>query len=159
LTVCSLSQCLHPIYLILERIAEGVTDRLRGWRIQWIYGSEQWLPWNEVAELFGVSQSTLEKWLHQWRTTGALRLQTDRCGRRRVLAAVEEVVQAEVTAQPDATLDELCERVSAKTGVSASRSVMCRELKRLGLHVVSAPCHLVIQRKYWAMQLMVLEAI
>jgi putative transposase len=87
----------------------------------------------EVAELFGVSQSTLEKWLHQWRTTGVLALETDRCGRRRVLAGVEEVVQAEVKAQPDATLDELCERVSAKTGVAASRSVMCRELQRLGL--------------------------
>lgn len=49
------------------------------------------------------------------------------------LAAVEDVVQTEVGMQPDATLDELCDRVGAKTGVTASRSVMCRELQRLGL--------------------------
>lgn len=87
----------------------------------------------EVAEIFGVSKSSLEKWLKQVRTTGSVALRTDRCGRTRVLAAVQDVVRAEVTAQPDATLDELCERVEVKTKVIASRSMMCREVNRLGL--------------------------
>lgn len=91
----------------------------------------------QVAQVFGVSVSTLEKWLKQKRLTGSLALQTDRCGPRRRLdtAEAEGVIRAAVAAQPDATLDELCERVQAKTTLKlvVSRSMMCRELAALGL--------------------------
>ena len=43
------------------------------------------------------------------------------------------VIRAEVKRQPDVTLDELCERVEAQTGVSASRSMMARELQVMAL--------------------------
>ena len=89
----------------------------------------------EVAEIFGVSLSALEKWLKQKRLSGSLGLSTDRCGPERRLATIEaeRVIREAVASQPDATLDELCERVKAKTQLIASRSMMCRELAELGL--------------------------
>ena len=89
----------------------------------------------EVAELFGVSLSALEKWLKQKRRSGNLTLRTNQCGRRRMLgtAEAERVIRDAVALQPDATLDELCERLNAKTQIVASPSTMCRALAELGL--------------------------
>ena len=42
-------------------------------------------------------------------------------------------VRAIFIQQPDATLEELCARVEAATGVRSHPSMMCRELQRLGL--------------------------
>lgn len=89
----------------------------------------------EVAGIFGVSLSSLEKWLKQKRTTGSLALRTHECGRERTLGTpeIEVVIRVAVAAQPDVTLDELCEQVKAKTQVVARPSMMCRELAVLGL--------------------------
>lgn len=89
----------------------------------------------EVAEIFAVSLSSLEKWLKQKRGTGSLALRTDQCGRRRTLGTpeAETVIRAAVAAQPDVTLDELCERISVKIKLVASASMLCRELAVLGL--------------------------
>jgi transposase len=52
---------------------------------------------------------------------------------RRKLAAAEAVIRAAVKAQPDATLQELCERVEQETKIKSDPSMMCRELARLKL--------------------------
>ena len=54
-------------------------------------------------------------------------------GPSRKLAAAEAVIRAAVKAQPDTTLQELCERVEEETGIQSDRSMMCRELARLKL--------------------------
>jgi len=51
----------------------------------------------------------------------------------RKLAVAEAVIRAAVKAQPDATLQELCERVEEQTGIQSDRSMMCREVARLKL--------------------------
>jgi len=87
----------------------------------------------EVAELFGVSLSTVEKWWRQWRETDSIAPQTAVPGPSRTLAAHETILRNLVKEQPDATLAELCGRMASKTGVQASPSMMCRELQILAL--------------------------
>ena len=54
-------------------------------------------------------------------------------GVRRKLATAETAIRDAVTAQPDATLQELCERVAHETKIQSDPSMMCRELARLHL--------------------------
>lgn len=86
-----------------------------------------------IAELFEVSESTIDKWVKRWRDTGRVTALPFAGGRQRALKACAAVIQVEVKRQPDVTLAELCERVAAQTGVSASRSMMSRELQVLAL--------------------------
>lgn len=83
----------------------------------------------EIAETFEVSESTIDKWVKRWRHTGSVAALPFAGGRRRTLKGCTTIIRAEVKRQPDVTLDELCERLEAQTGVSASRSMMSRELR------------------------------
>ncbi len=49
------------------------------------------------------------------------------------MAVAEAAIRAAVKAQPDATLQELCERVEQATQIQSDPSMMCRELARLKL--------------------------
>ena len=86
-----------------------------------------------IAQTFGISESTLDKWVKRWRDTGSVAALPFAGGRRRTLKGCTTIIRAEVKRQPDVTLDELCERIEAQTGVSASRSMMSRELQVLAL--------------------------
>jgi transposase len=87
----------------------------------------------EVAETFGISLSTVEKWWHSWQATGQNAARPRRSGPKRTLAECDDLIRIVVQEQPDVTLDELCARVADSRGVSASRSMMCRTLQALGL--------------------------
>ncbi len=86
-----------------------------------------------IAAAFGVSLSTVEKWLHRKRETGKSTAQPHTHGPRRTLQACAQFIRAEVKKQPDITLAELCERVARVQRVKASSSMMCRELHHLSL--------------------------
>ena len=88
---------------------------------------------DQIAESFGVSASTVDKWAQRWRATKRVAALPWAGGRRRSLRNSATAIRAEVRKQPDATLDELCARVKTATGVSAKRSMMSRELARLNL--------------------------
>ena len=88
---------------------------------------------SDIAETFEVSESTIDKWVKRWRDTGSVAALPFAGGRQRTLTRCTTIIRAEVKRQPDVTLDELCERVEAQTGVSASRSMMSRELQVLAL--------------------------
>ena len=90
---------------------------------------------NEVARIFGVGSATVDRWHKQWRETGRIAARPFAGGRRRALRVCDDWLRAEVKRQPDVSLNELCERVQAVWGVSASPSMMCRELQRLNLRV------------------------
>ena len=63
-------------------------------------------------------------------------------GPARRLAAVEAVIRVAVKAQPDATLQELCERVKKETGIKSDSSMMCQALARWKLpRKKVAPCY------------------
>jgi transposase len=87
----------------------------------------------EVAETFGVSLSTIEKWWHRWQATGQIAALPRRSGPKRTLAECDDLIRTIVQEQPDVTLDELCARVTETQAISASRSMMCRTLQQLDL--------------------------
>jgi transposase len=87
----------------------------------------------QIARTFGVSASTVDKWAQRWRATGKVAALPWAGGVKRSLRDCAAVIRDEVRKQPDATLDELCQRVEAATGVKASPSMMSRELTRLSL--------------------------
>src|SRR5512139_334499 len=87
----------------------------------------------EIADRFGVSKSTVEKWWYRWQATDSCAAFPITHGPARTLAACEAVIRAEVQKHPDVTLAELCERVSTQRAVSASPSMMCRALQHLNL--------------------------
>ena len=90
-------------------------------------------PQRVIADLFGVSQSFVEKLLHRRRTTGAVAALPHAGGARPSCdAEARALVQRLVEAQSDATLEELCEQLSQQRGLKVSRPTMSRLLTRLG---------------------------
>jgi transposase len=88
---------------------------------------------SEIAETFDIHLSTVEKWWRRWRTGHTVAARPHSSGPHRTLRDCEKFLRAAVKRQPDVTLSELCARVTEAHGVSASPSMMCRELRRLRL--------------------------
>ena len=99
---------------VIQTLCEGVTQ-------------------SEVAEQFGVSLSTVEKWWRRWRETGSIAPRPSASGPARVLAACERLLRRVVKQQPAMTLSEVCAQIETKTGLHTSPSMMCRELQTLHL--------------------------
>ena len=87
----------------------------------------------EAARRYKVSEPTIERWVARKRSTGNCAPLPHAGGVPRKLANARAVIRAAVKAQPDATLQELCESVEKETGIKSDRSMMCRELARLKL--------------------------
>jgi transposase len=88
---------------------------------------------SSIAAIFGVSLSTVEKWLRRKRETGKSTPKAPPHGPKRVLEGHASLLRAQVKQQPDLTLTELCARLSSSLGIAVSSSTMCRELQRLPL--------------------------
>jgi transposase len=86
-----------------------------------------------AARRYKVSEPSIERWLVRNRKTGSCAPLAHTGGLPRKLAAAESVIRAAVKAQPDATLQELCEKVEKETHIKSDPSMMCRELARLKL--------------------------
>src|SRR2546428_5581350 len=86
-----------------------------------------------IAQTFGVSPATVDNWARRWRETGHVAALPWAGGVKRSLRDCGAVIRDQVRKQPDASLEELCERVEAATGVRSNPSMMCRELARLDL--------------------------
>ena len=87
----------------------------------------------KAAKRFKVSEPSVERWLARKRATGSCAPMPHAGGVSRTLAAAEAAIRAAVKAHPDATLQELCERVEHETQLQSDPSMMCRELARLKL--------------------------
>ena len=87
----------------------------------------------EAARRYKVSEPSIERWLAQKRTTGTCAALPHSGGPSRKLASAEAAIRAAVKARPDATLQELCERVEQETKIKSDPSMMYRELVRLKL--------------------------
>lgn len=88
---------------------------------------------SQIAGTFGVSEATVDKWAKRWRETRQVAAKPWAGGPPRSLRPCAAAIRTEVRQQPDATLEELCARVEAATGVKSTRSMMSRELQRLKL--------------------------
>ena len=86
-----------------------------------------------AARRYKVSEPSIERWLARKRRTGTCAPLPHAGGPARKLAGAEAVIRAAVKAQPDATLQELCEWVEKETKIKSDPSMMYRELVRLKL--------------------------
>ena len=86
-----------------------------------------------IAATFGVSLSTIEKWLRRKRETGKITPKPPPHGPQRVLRDQASFLRAEVKRQPDSTLAELCVRIAGGLGIAVHPSTVCRELQYLQL--------------------------
>lgn len=94
---------------------------------------------NEVAELFGVSARSVERYVKQQREHGDL-APKKHPGRQPLLG--EEHLQAlreNLRKEPGLTLAERCDRLQAEVGVRVSVPTMHRWVKRLGYARKKAP--------------------
>jgi transposase len=87
----------------------------------------------DIAEQFGVSQSTVEKWWKRWQDTHSCAALPITHRPEPTLRTYDDFLRAAVKQQPDVTLAELCERVTTAHQVVASPSMMCRALQHLKL--------------------------
>lgn len=92
------------------------------------------LPQVEIADLFGVSKSFVEKLWHRFRTTGSYEAKPHSGGVERFLKDDEDLIRELVAQTPDITLAELCEEVAHRTRKPlVATTTMCLELQRLKL--------------------------
>ena len=87
----------------------------------------------QAAKRYKVSEASLERWLAKYRKTGNCAPLPRAGGPARKLAAAAVAIRAAVKAQPDSTLQELCEMVEKATGIHSEPGMMYRELVRLKL--------------------------
>ncbi len=87
----------------------------------------------EAARRYKISEPSVERWLARKRATDSCAPLPHAGGVPRKLAAAHRLIRAAVKAQPDATLQDLCERVEQESGIKSDPSMMCRELARLKL--------------------------
>ncbi|MGH9352901.1 MAG: IS630 family transposase [Terriglobia bacterium] len=87
-----------------------------------------------VGELFAVSESLIYKLLRQQEASGSLAPKPHRRGFAPMLAGAKlEQLRRLVQEQPDATLQELQQRLQERAQVRPSLPTVCRALQKLGL--------------------------
>lgn len=90
----------------------------------------------QLAERFKVSLSFIRDLSRHYRQTGTVEPKPHGGGALTKLGEAHlPILQSLIEAQPDALLEELCERFAQKTGIRVSASTMQRAGYRLGLSV------------------------
>jgi transposase len=86
----------------------------------------------QIAELFGVSVSFVEKLFIRWRRSGQIAAKPHAGGiHSRLDAASRQQLQAWLTEQPDLTLAELAARLQRDLHLQVGVSRLCKVLKTL----------------------------
>jgi transposase len=100
-------------------------------RLKTLAAIDRGIPRKEVAELFGVSRSTIKRWLKRRRQTGDVETMKIP-GRPSVKgAALREWLPGQLKDNPDLTLAEHCEAFEDDSGVKVSEATMSRNIARL----------------------------
>jgi transposase len=100
-------------------------------RLKTLAAIDRGIPRREVAELFGVSLSTIKRWLKRRRLTGSVETMKIP-GRPSVKGeALREWLPGHLRSNPDLTLREHCEAFEDEMGVEVSEATMSRNIRRL----------------------------
>ncbi len=103
----------------------------RDLRLKTLAAIDRGIPSKEVAELFGVSLSTIKRWLKRRRLTGDVDIHKIP-GRPAVKGEpVRRWLPTHLKLNPDLTLSEHCQAFEDKTGVEVSEATMSRNIARL----------------------------
>jgi len=100
-------------------------------RLKVLSAIDRGIPRKEVAELFGVSLSTIKRWLKRRRLTGDVN--TYKIPGRPSLKgqALRAWLPSQLKSNPDLTLREHCEAFEDETGVEVSEATMSRNIALL----------------------------
>ena len=97
-------------------------------RLKTLAAIDRGIPRKEVAQLFGVSLSTIKRWLKRRRQTGDVNIHKIP-GRPAVKGeALREWLPEHLKANPDLTLSEHCEAFEDQTGVEVAEATMSRNI-------------------------------
>jgi transposase len=100
-------------------------------RLKVLSALDRAIPRKEVADLFGVSLSSIKRWLKRRQETGDVRIY-EIPGRPSVKgAALREWLPKQLEANPDLTLKEHCEASEEEMGLRVSEATMSRNIARL----------------------------
>lgn len=128
----SVRACPQTVYDILSTMPAPASTDLRQRLVDAYEAGEGSL--RELAEEFRVHFNTAWNWVQRYRATGSVAPRPGTGGPKpKIDAAGQEILRAEVRAQPDATLVELAERYQARTGISVSDTTICDALKAMDL--------------------------
>ena len=87
---------------------------------------------SEVARLFGVSLSSVKRYVRKFRQGRSLSPGKAPGKRPKVDEHARRLLEADLKERPFAKLHQRCERLEALTGLRVSRSPICHALKRMG---------------------------
>jgi len=100
-------------------------------RLKVLSAIDRGIPRKEVAELFGVSRSTIKRWLKRRRQTGGVETMKIP-GRPSVKGkALREWLPDQLNSNPDLTLKEHCQAFEDESGVEVSEATMSRNIARI----------------------------
>src|SRR5215216_5041953 len=90
------------------------------------------MPKAEAARTFGIGISTVKRYVTKARRGESLEPGKAPGKRPKMDERVRKLLEADLEERPFATLKERCNYVRAVSGVSVSRSTMCRAIARIG---------------------------
>jgi transposase len=100
-------------------------------RLKVLSALDRGVPRKGVSDLFGVSRSTMKRWLRRRRQTGDVDARKIP-GRPSVKGeALRRWLPTHLRRNPDLTLKEHCEAFEEETGVGVSEATMSRNIGRL----------------------------
>lgn len=100
-------------------------------RLKTLAAIDRGVPRREIAQLFGVSRSTIKRWLNRRRQTGGVETMKIP-GRPSVKGkALREWLPEHLESNPDLTLTEHCEAFEDDSGVKVFEATMSRTIARL----------------------------
>src|SRR3712207_6020661 len=103
----------------------------RDLRLKTLAAIDRGIPRKEVQDLFGVSRSTIKRWLNRRRQTGSVETMKIP-GRPSVKGeALRQWLPEQLKRNPDLTLREHCEAFSDEMGVEVSEATTSRSIVRL----------------------------
>jgi transposase len=103
----------------------------RDLRLKTLAAIDRGIPRREVQELFGVSRSTIKRWLNRRRQTGGVDTMKIP-GRPSIKGeALRQWLPQQLKSNPDLTLREHCEAFEEESGVEVSEATMSRSIARL----------------------------
>jgi transposase len=100
-------------------------------RLKVLCAIDRGIPRKEVSDLFGVSLSTIKRWLKRRRQTGDVNVEKIP-GRPSLKGrALREWLPGQLKDNPDLTLAEHCEAFEEEDGMEVSQATMSRNIARL----------------------------
>jgi transposase len=101
---------------------------------------QEHLSYKRIAALLDVGEATVSRILRLHRETGSLRPRPKGGGNFSPLRGrVARLLGLLVRSMPDATIEELTEKLQVRTGIETSRSSVDRKLRRLGYSRKKSP--------------------